>query len=263
MTNPADFLMEITNSDFQDFPGREKGGAGVDRLIQGWTESDEAREVAKMVATLKNKSGGDEERKEGGLKHKQLGFADHFPILLSRTFIGYLRDPTVYVPRVFLYLQMSFFFGICYFNIGWQRPLKQSDIFNRMFLWNWITAFMSYMAMGAAPVYSLDAGTINRERMNNMYHPFSLMVSISIAHLPCVLLLSVLSITPVYWIVGLNPQVDRYFAQVLVFFVHLYWVETLAFMLGVLISNFIAALAAMASIISMYVKKERKETLLP
>ena len=42
-------------------------------------------------------------------------------------------------------MNMSFFFGIAYSNIGWQDPLKQSDIFNRMFLWNWITAFMSYM----------------------------------------------------------------------------------------------------------------------
>ena len=75
-----------------------------------------------------------------------------------------------------------------------------------MFLWNWITAFMSYMAMAAAPVYSLDAGTINRERMNNMYNPLSLMVAISVAHLPFVLMLAFLSITPVYWIVGLNPE---------------------------------------------------------
>jgi len=121
-----------------------------------------------------------------------------------------------------------------------------------MFLWNWITAFMSYMAMAAAPVYSLDAGTINRERMNNMYNPLSLMVAISVAHLPFVLMLAFLSITPVYWIVGLNPEPERYFAQVLVFFVHLYWVETLAFMLGVLITNFIAAIGVMASIISMF-----------
>ena len=78
------------------------------------------------------------------------------------------------------------------------------------------------------------------------------MVSISIAHLPFVLMLAFLSITPVYWIVGLNPKPDRYFAQVFVFFVHLYWVETLAFMLGVLINNFIAAIAVMASFISMY-----------
>ena len=78
------------------------------------------------------------------------------------------------------------------------------------------------------------------------------MLSISIAHAPFVLMLSFLSLTPVYWIVGLNPDPSRYFGQVLVFWVHLYWVETLAFMLGVLITNFIAAIAVMASIISMY-----------
>ena len=104
--------------------------------------------------------------------------------------------------------------------------------------------------MAAAPVYSLDAGTINRERMNNMYNPLSLMVAISVAHLPFVLMLAFLSITPVYWI-GAESEPERYFAQVLIFFVHLYW-WTFATMLGVLITNFIAAIGVMASIISMF-----------
>ncbi|UPR02354.1 ABC transporter [Chloropicon primus] len=240
LCNPADFLMEVTNSDFRD--SREE----VEKLVSEWSQSNEAKELLEVANSLGSKE------LESGKGHKNLRLSQQLPVLLSRTFIGYLRDPTAYLPRVALYLNMSFFFGLCYFNIGWQNPLKQSDIFNRMFLWNWVTAFMSYMAMAAAPVYSLDAGTINRERMNNMYHPASLMASISICHLPFVLMLSFLSITPVYWIVGLNPKFDRYLAQVLVFFVHLYWVETLAFILGVLINNFIAAIAVMASFISMY-----------
>ena len=91
LTNPADFLMEITNSDFEI---DRQEGADVDALIAGWAETEEAREVAETVARLKANRGGGKE-KEGGLKHKQLGFADQLPILLSRTFTGYLRDPTV------------------------------------------------------------------------------------------------------------------------------------------------------------------------
>ena len=242
MTNPADYLMEITNSDFVDSP------EDVDKLLEAWPKSKQAEEVNAAIAKFEAM----ETSKGGRGSSKSLGVSAQLPILLSRTFIGYLRNPTVYLPRVGLYFQMSMFFGVVYSNIGWQDPLKQSDLFNRMFLWNWITAFMSYMAMAAAPIYSLDAGTINRERMNNMYHPLALMLSISIAHIPFVLMLAFLAITPVYWIVGLNPKGERYIAQVAVFFIHLYWVETLAFLLGVLLPNFIAALAVMASIISIF-----------
>ena len=241
MTNPADYLMEITNSDFRESP------EDVEKLLVEWPKSEEAQQVS---ATIQKLTGL--QVSEGTAKHKKLGLSEQLPILLSRTFIGYLRNPTVYLPRVGLYFQMSMFFGVVYSNIGWQDPLKQSDLFNRMFLWNWITAFMSYMAMAAAPIYSLDAGTINRERMNNMYHPLSLMLAISIAHIPFVLMLAFLALTPVYWIVGLNPKGERYIFQVLVFFVHLYWIETLAFLLGVLLPNFIAALSVMASMISIF-----------
>ena len=149
MTNPADFLLEITNSDFADSQD------DVQKLVDEWPKIEVViaiEETTKELMELELQDASKQGRKE-------LGLADQLPILLSRTFICYGRDPTVYLPRVALYLNMSFFFGICYANIGWQDPLKQSDIFNRMFLWNWITAFMSYMAMAAAPVYSLDAGT--------------------------------------------------------------------------------------------------------
>ena len=113
--------MEITNSDFGN-------SEDVEKLVRAWPESKEAEKVMEAAASLTGKTIKD------GKGHKELGFTDQLPILLSRTFIGYLRDPTVYLPRVGLYLNMSFFFGLCYSNIGWQDPLKQSDIFNRMFL---------------------------------------------------------------------------------------------------------------------------------
>lgn len=157
----------------------------------------------------------------------------------------------MYLARTLLYTNMSAFFGLVYVKIGWQDPLKQSDVYNRVFLWNWLTAFMSFLATSAAPVFSLDAAVINRERMNNMYHPVALMLAISIVQLPLVLGMTIFSITPAYWIVGLNPEAPVYFAQILVFFSHLYWVETLALLLGVLIPNFIASLAVMSTFISM------------
>lgn len=106
-----------------------------------WYTTEEARKVTEVSGSFTTKEIGAKK----GKGQKSLGFTDQLPILLNRTFICYLRDPTVYLPRVALYMNMSFFFGIAYSNIGWQDPLKQSDIFNRMFLWNWITAFMSYM----------------------------------------------------------------------------------------------------------------------
>ena len=164
-------IIKLSKTLFSDF----RDDAEVDKLLDNWPKSAEAEHVYAAVKELTSKLPA--ERKS----IKKIGFGSQFPILMKRTFQNYVRDPTVYLARVMLYVNMSAFFGLVYIKIGWQDPLKQSDIFNRVFLWNWLTAFMSFLATSAAPVFSLDAAIINRERMNNMYHPFSLFMAISVS----------------------------------------------------------------------------------
>ena len=99
--NPAEFLLDIVSSDFDD----GSGGAPerVQRIQKAWAESNEARAVMRLVSERMEKSGkGRTDMSPGEVARP--GPLRITAVLLHRAFIKSYRDVVAYGIRIIMYL---------------------------------------------------------------------------------------------------------------------------------------------------------------
>ncbi|CAM9952064.1 unnamed protein product, partial [Ectocarpus sp. 4 AP-2014] len=233
LVNPADYLLEITNSDFSDTNA-------VQRLADAWKETPacqvlDARLHAPASPPLAE-----------GPKASWLSAFLQLRALVVRASMNSLRDPAVYALRLVLYVFMSFFLGSVYYRV----ENTQEDILNRAFLIIWINAFNSYMDMAAIPVFHLEKEAVVKE--NGQYAVASFCIANAVVQAPFVLLIALCCSTPAYWITDMNDDPVRYLQFVMVMFLLLFVVESLAQLVGVLVKNFVLGIAVFSSLLSMF-----------
>ncbi|CAN0170684.1 unnamed protein product, partial [Ectocarpus sp. 12 AP-2014] len=233
LVNPADYLLEITNSDFSDTNA-------VQRLADAWKETP-----ACQVLNARLHAPASPPLAEGS-KASWLSAFLQLRALVVRASMNSLRDPAVYALRLVLYVFMSFFLGSVYYRV----ENTQEDILNRAFLIIWINAFNSYMDMAAIPVFHLEKEAVVKE--NGQYAVASFCIANAVVQAPFVLLIALCCSTPAYWITDMNDDPVRYLQFVVVMFLLLFVVESLAQLVGVLVKNFVLGIAVFSSLLSMF-----------
>ncbi|CAM9811429.1 unnamed protein product, partial [Ectocarpus fasciculatus] len=233
LVNPADYLLEITNSDFSD-------KKAVQRLTEAWKETPACQALnARLLAPLSPPLA------EGAKAGWPSAFLQ-LRALVVRASMNSVRDPAVYALRLVVYVFMSFFLGSVYYRV----ENTQEDILNRAFLIIWINAFNSYMDMAAIPVFELEKQAVVKE--NGQYAVASFCIANAVVQAPFVLLIALCCSTPVYWITDMNDDPVRYLQFVMVMFLLLFVVESLAQLVGVLVKNFVLGIAVFSSCLSMF-----------
>eukprot|EP00752_Nemacystus_decipiens_P009950 g8873.t1 len=235
LVNPADYLLEITNSDFSD-------AKAVQQLADAWHETPAWKTLSNRLEAPH--SAPLASRPTSGCVS---GFRP-LPALITRAVLNSIRDPAAYALRLVLYMFMSFFLGSVYYQV----ENTQEDILNRVFLILWINAFNSYMDMAAIPIFGQEKDAVVKEVQNGQYGVASFCVANAVVQVPFVLLIALCCSTPVYWITDMNDDPARYFLFVLVMFLMLFVVESLAQLVGVLIKNFVLGIASFASLLSVF-----------
>ncbi|CAM9919784.1 unnamed protein product, partial [Ectocarpus fasciculatus] len=228
LVNPADYLLEITNSDFSD-------KKAVQQLADVWKETPACQALnARVEAPLSPPL-------IEGPKAGWLSAALQLRELVARASMNSVRDPAAYALSRY-----------------YQVENTQEDILNRVFLILWINAFNSYMDMAAIPVFEQEKCAVVKEvqarnsRSNGQYGIAGFCIANAVVQAPFVLLIAICCSTPVYWITDMNDDFVRYLQFVLVMFLMLFVVESLAQLVGVVVKNFVLGIAVFASFLSMF-----------
>eukprot|EP00904_Undaria_pinnatifida_P002690 jgi/Undpi1/12421/HiC_scaffold_5.g02093.m1 len=235
MVNPADYLLEITNADFSD---RE----AVQWLADAWHKTAACKTLNERLAS---------ETPLPLLARPKRGCLSNLRqlrALMMRASMNSSRDPAAYAFRLVLYVFMSVFLGSVYYKV----KNTQVDILNRAFLILWMNAFNSFMNLAAIPVFGLEKDAVVKEVQNGQYGVANFCISNAVVQAPFVLLIALCCSTPVYWMTDMNSDPIRFYQFLLVMFLMLFVIESMAQLIGVLVKNFILAIAVFASILSIF-----------
>ena len=170
-SSPADFMLGLINKDFV-------APATVDEMIEAWR----ARAVA---PTPLPRTPLPEARRRSTCAE--------LAALLHRSCALLLRDPTIYLVRVVLYLAASSIVALFYYRT---RHLTQDTAIERIYFLDFLVAIPGLGGMIAVIGIGKDCTMIKREIMECMYKPASFLLVQMIVEIPMMALLAVASLVP-------------------------------------------------------------------
>ena len=238
LTNPADFMLSLTNVDFE----RDADAARlrISKIQDSWNSSPRPSDE-KSVATdisLISETGSTTQKPNGNSIPKTI------LILLQRSWIKSRRDILVYGIRFFMYLGLAILMGTVWLRL---KPIDYNmQPFANCVLFG--SAFMSFMAVVYVPAFIEDLMVFRKDRANGLYGTTPFMISNFLIGLPWLFIITFVSSTFVYWMVGFRPDGTAFMVWVLWMFLNLVAAESLVVLMSALFPNFVGALALTAMV---------------
>mmetsp|Transcript_48887 Transcript_48887/g.122168 ORF Transcript_48887/g.122168 Transcript_48887/m.122168 type:complete len:708 (+) Transcript_48887:404-2527(+) len=168
-TNPAEYMLDLVNKDFTD-------AKEVEQMVEEWRMR--APYVAPPVSRDVPRNG------PGANIFYQTWTQLRRQVLLT------VRDPTLYMGRVVMFVLATTFFAIIYIKC---RDRNQDQVTPRMFLCMWFLGVPTSMGVIAVFALNQEFYEIKRELKNGFYHPLSYLVSNTVIQLPYMFLLALAS----------------------------------------------------------------------
>ncbi|EDU40687.1 ATP transporter [Pyrenophora tritici-repentis Pt-1C-BFP] len=236
-TNPAEFVIELVNTDFSD--NIDAASTRLTHLHTSWVNSIDAASVSTAIRSTTTTT------------HPTPALPDHstsanpltLPLtLMHRSFIKSYRDVVAYGIRIAMYMGLAIMMGTIWLRLA---PL-QSNIqafTNAIFFGG---AFMSFMAVAYIPAFLEDLSLYQKERANGLYGPLAFTIANFFVGLPYLFLITILFSVVSYWLGNFNPTAEGFWMWVLWLFLDLLAAESLVVFLASLIPIFVVALAATA-----------------
>jgi ABC-type multidrug transport system ATPase subunit len=236
LTNPADFMLSLTNVDFErDIDAaRER----ITKIQESWGSSlrasDEKSSNIDLVLAAETRD----------VSQKTVGnsFFITTSTLLHRSWIKSHRDILVYGIRFFMYLGLAILMGTVWLRLTPfdtnMQPLANCILFG--------SAFMSFMAVVYVPAFIEDLMVFEKDRANGLYGSTAFMISNFIIGLPWLFFITFVSSTFVYWMVNFRPDGQAFMVWVMWMFLNLVAAESLVVLMSALFPNFVGALALTA-----------------
>ncbi|KAK9385170.1 P-loop containing nucleoside triphosphate hydrolase protein [Lipomyces mesembrius] len=249
--NPAEFLLEITNTDFITTQERSShlhlakefigDGDQIDQLCRAWNVSEEAILLEAVLCKTASEEHLDRNLRYdmsrlGGFSGITITFRNTM-ILIQRAIIKGYRDILAYGVRVIMYRKWS----RCS-HLSANETTIQS-FFNAIFFGS---AFMSFMTVAYIPAFLEDLATYKKESHENLYGPAAFLLANVIVGLPFLFLITVLFAVVEYWMTGLRSSATAFFRFVMWLFLDLIAAESLVVLVSAIAPIFVAALAITA-----------------
>mmetsp|Transcript_5277 Transcript_5277/g.6906 ORF Transcript_5277/g.6906 Transcript_5277/m.6906 type:complete len:638 (-) Transcript_5277:161-2074(-) len=175
-TNPAEFFLDLVNSDFSD-------EAAVLKILDLWEE--------KGPGLVSSHHSTDEEDEEGVINHRKKSMGPEIMILMRRHFKLIMRDPILYIGRSVVFFFSCIIFALVYLKA---REPDQAQISNKFWICVWLIAVPTQM--GVVAVYSLndEFKALLNETKNGMVTGFSYVLAKGILVLPIMFLFALFSL---------------------------------------------------------------------
>ncbi|KAL8889078.1 MAG: hypothetical protein Q9215_003577 [Flavoplaca cf. flavocitrina] len=237
--NPAEFLLDLTSSDFAD--DSHEANTNIAKLHADWRASDAAKALASSVP-LSPAEKPDSTHQLRPTKAAHAGFFAIVLALLHRSFIKSYRDVVAYGIRFVMYIGLAIMMGTVWLRL----PETQSSIgpfTNAIFFGS---AFMSFMAVAYVPAFLEDRATFIKERANGLYGATAFMIANFLIGIPYLFLISLIFSIITYWLNNFRPSASAFFTWVMWLFLDLLAGESLVVLMSSLFPNFVIALALTA-----------------
>lgn len=252
--NPAEYILELINSDFAD----NKSDITVND-----EENDETNSIKKVcIDTLYTEweakatqySDGDEpldinSRNLKTIKSACLNVAScakaqlyQITILTNRLFIKSYRDVLAYYVRIVMYLGLAFLMGTVWLRLGYTQQNIQPFV-NAVFFSG---AFLSFMTVAYIPAYLEDLQSYRKEHMNGLYGPFAFVISNFIVGTPFIFLITLLFSIVTYFMCNFRHSATGFWYYVMWLFLDLLAAESMTIFISTLVPIFVVALALTA-----------------
>ena len=235
-TNPAEFLLELTNTDFQG--GVSSGPTTLEEITSYWTASPEAKQLSKQHS----QDARDTLSSEVPKFQSRGSFLPVALALLHRSFIKSYRDVVAYGIRFAMYMGLALMMGTVWLRL----PASQSSIqpfVNALFFGG---AFISFMAVAYVPAFLEDRATFVKERANGLYGATAFLLSNLLIGIPYLFLIALLFSIPSYYLINFRAGASAFWTYVLWLFLDLLAAESLVVLISSLFPNFVIALALTA-----------------
>jgi ABC-type multidrug transport system ATPase subunit len=234
LTNPADFILRLTNTDFER--DKEAASARIDKIHEAWKSSPAAKsETSDAPGPLSLPQQEDLLASGNRVLSTTL-------TLLHRSFIKSRRDVLVYGLRFGMYLGLAIMMGTVWLRL----PPTQTSLqpYSNCILFG--SAFMSFMAVVYVPAFIEDRLVYIKDRNNGLYGSAAFVVSNFIVGLPYLFIITVASSSFIYWMVNFRPDGTAFMIWVMWMYLNLVAAESLVVLTSSLYPNFVGALALTA-----------------
>ncbi|KAL9124024.1 MAG: hypothetical protein Q9217_006602 [Psora testacea] len=232
-TNPAEHLLEITNSDFSQ--DRAQAQMQLDRIHAIWLQ--QGHSFSLRITEPKS------DQTSAALDYySRPNFLVITIALLSRMYIKSYRDIVAYGIRIAMYMGLAIMMGTVWLRLSTSQESIQPFI-NAIFFGS---AFMSFMAVAYVPAFLEDRATFAKDRTNGLYGALPFLIANFLIGLPYLFLISILFSSVAYWLSNFRPSGTAFMTWIMWLFLDLVAAESLVVLVSSLFPIFVVALAVVA-----------------
>ncbi|CAJ1945546.1 unnamed protein product [Cylindrotheca closterium] len=196
MTNPAEFLVDLVNS---DFTSEDSVLSILDEWKQHTSETHRSKNETLVV--------GSNDDFHQLIKRKK-SFLHELSTIFGRHALLVARDPILYVGRIVLLLISNTIFALAYWS---SREKVQAQAINFYYANAWPISLGSMFAVVAVFGLNAEFKSVIREVKNGMINPLTYIIAKTVLVLPVMLLFGAAAIsTGVYAILGLKANYGIY-----------------------------------------------------
>lgn len=232
-TNPAEHILDITNSDFA--LDREQAQRDLESIHAIWKKQQHT--------LLSSSNEGKSQPAVASLEdHSRPGVFTIISALLLRMFIKSYRDVVAYGIRLAMYMGLAIMMGTVWLRLPTTQDSIQPFI-NAIFFGS---AFMSFMAVAYVPAFLEDRATFAKDRANGLYTALPFLIANFIIGLPYLFLIAVIFSVIAYWLSNFRPDGNAFMLWIMWLFLDLLAAESLVVLVSSLFPIFVVALAIVA-----------------
>lgn len=177
-------------------------------------------------------------------KGSQASIGRQCVVLSGRSFVNMYRDVGYYWLRLGIYVALCLCVGTIFYDVGHTVGSIQARGAMLMF----VGAFLTFMAIGGFPSFVEDMKVFGRERQNGHYGVAAFVVANTVSSVPYLALISLLPGAIAYFLVGLQPEVERFACFAAVLFACMMVVESLMMVVASLVPDFLMGIITGAGI---------------
>ncbi|CAI9104066.1 OLC1v1002674C2 [Oldenlandia corymbosa var. corymbosa] len=251
LQNPSDHFLNTINKDFDE--DIEEGSTrkmpteeAINILVNSYQSSQSYREVQKQVSEICT---NETEVLEGN--RNRANFIDQCLVLTRRSSVNMFRDIGYYWMRLAVYTAIALGLGTIFYHVVDSSPSSVQAIGSMLMF---VSAFLTFMAIGGFPSFVEEMKVFQRERMNGHYDPGAFAIGNLLSAFPFLLLVSLIPGAIAYFLTGyqrgLDPGkvVDHFFYFVALLFACMMLVESLMMVIASLVPNFLMGIIVGAGV---------------
>ncbi|KAH6855864.1 P-loop containing nucleoside triphosphate hydrolase protein [Chaetomium sp. MPI-CAGE-AT-0009] len=230
--NPADFLLELVNTDFSQSQAATSERERVAELASRWGSSALRQQNLGVIASA---SGAPDLAWDAESKPSRLA---RLAVLTHRSLVKSYRDGLAYTLRLAMYTALGLLAGTIWLQMDRDQDSIQLLI-NALLV---SCAFMSFMAVTYVPAFIEDYRQFHLDRCNGLYGAGSFLLSNFVVGMPYLFLFSAAFSILFYWLGGCQQSAGAFFTWIAWLYLNLLAAEGVVILSVAIIPNFVGAL---------------------